>query len=119
MAEMTAGRLRHRVTWSKPVRTRKVGGQTATDFEVVKPSYACVEPAGGGGEVESHDQTIFLRTHVVTVRHEPSWLPVRPDWQCDWNGLTLRVVKVDYELADANTRWAICSCVEQAPHTAD
>lgn len=115
-AKMTAGRLRHRVQWSKPVRTRKQGGQAVTDYEPVKPSYAAVEPAGGR-EVQTHDQAVLVRTHVVTVRHEPSWLPVQKDWLCVWNGLTLNVLDVEYDLTDANNSWAICSCVEQAPAT--
>lgn len=112
---MHAGRLRQRVTWFKPVRTRKEGGQSVPAYELVRATFACVEPAAAGGESQAHDQVVAIRSHVVTIRDDT--VPVEADWLCVWNGVNLNAVKVDRERGDANTRWLVVSCLELAPAT--
>jgi head-tail adaptor len=111
---VSAGELRDRVTWFRPVRTRKEGGQAVTTYEWAGPTWAKVSPAGGG-EQESHDQTVAVRSHVVLLRDKPH--AVQADWLCVWGGLTLNVVAA--VAADSNDGdYTLADCLELAPPTA-
>lgn len=109
----SVGQLRDRVTWFRPVRARKEGGQSVPTYELVGTMWANVRPAGGA-EHDTHDQQVAIRSHVVTVRDKPH--TVAADWLCVWKGLTLNVQAANH--ADSNDGdWIVADCLEISPAT--
>ncbi len=115
--QMTAGQLRDRVTWLRPVRTENEAGQAVVSYEAANTSFALVEAtAGGAGEGDQHAQLTPQVAYKVTIRSRT--VPdLAHDWRLAWlnRSLTLEVAAV---LPHPNGgEWVLVACRERPAST--
>lgn len=93
---MTAGDLRDRVTWLRPVRTEDTHGQKRLGYESAATTFAKVEAVvGGTGEGDQHAQLTPAVTYQVTIRSR-TVTDLAHDWKLTWlnRSLTLEVAAI-------------------------
>jgi SPP1 family predicted phage head-tail adaptor len=83
------GKLRDRVAWYQPIRSRSATGQSVREWELVGSCWSNVEIVSGR-DTFRHDQQQPEHTHRITIRG--GTIEVKHDWKAVWNGANLEVV---------------------------
>jgi SPP1 family predicted phage head-tail adaptor len=76
---ISAGNLRHRVSFQRPTSSEGATGQPETDWETVASVYAAFRTLGGAERTASQQVGATL-THEVTIHYDPA-LTIVPTWR--------------------------------------
>ncbi|GLQ31661.1 phage head closure protein [Litoribrevibacter albus] len=103
---MSAGQLRHRVTFVKKSSVKNAIGGTSTAFETVATLWANIKPGSASENVESDKHTSEI-SHTVRIRYNPN---INAAFFIQYQGRTFQVEAVINE--NERDRYMLCECVE-------